>query len=301
MPVVPMPRWIGMPQSVSCLAIRSEVRFSWKHSSGWAWMSRRSAAICAASARMDSMTCMGGSGGASQFTRGPVSSPRHGRKPGPGGRMSMGRGWEAVVGRPSGHDCGGWLAARANSPALLGAGACRRTRFVRFAHCAQTGCGKSEGRGALGALAPAPALLGASHAPGRPPDHGFRLHRDVPRKRSVGFFAQTRRSSKPGSGARRRACAAPSSAGRVAARAQHALRGLTCRSLFERSERSERSEFCGRPRARAAQGSQAAARPDRRGRTPTGARPRLCHPQSGAIPRTPSTRRHTRPCAIVSA
>ena len=69
MPVVPRPRWIGMPQSVSCSAIRSEVRFSSKQSSGWAWMSRRIAAICAASARMDSMTCMTGSAYRDQFTR----------------------------------------------------------------------------------------------------------------------------------------------------------------------------------------------------------------------------------------
>ena len=44
-PVVPRPRWIGMPQSVSCLAITSAVRCSSKHSSGWAWMSRRIAAM----------------------------------------------------------------------------------------------------------------------------------------------------------------------------------------------------------------------------------------------------------------
>jgi hypothetical protein len=43
---------------VSCAATRSEVRFSSKQSSGWAWMSRRMAVIWAASARMDSMTCM---------------------------------------------------------------------------------------------------------------------------------------------------------------------------------------------------------------------------------------------------
>ena len=52
------PRWIGMPQSVSCLAITSAVRSSWKHSSGWAWMSRRMAAMAAASARMDSIRFM---------------------------------------------------------------------------------------------------------------------------------------------------------------------------------------------------------------------------------------------------
>jgi len=44
---------------------------------------------------------------------------------------------------------------------------------------------------------------------------------------------------------------------RARGRARSALRGLTCRSLFERSERSE---FRGGPRDRAAQGSQVAAR-----------------------------------------
>ena len=45
--------------------------------------------------------------------------------------------------------------------------------------------------------------------------------------------------------------------------------------LFERSERSERSEFCGRPRDRASQGSRRACA-DRRSRTPGRARTRLC-------------------------
>jgi hypothetical protein len=61
-PVLPSPRCTGMPQSVSALAITSDVRCSWKHSSGWAWMSRRSAVMAAASARMDSirrMVCPG--------------------------------------------------------------------------------------------------------------------------------------------------------------------------------------------------------------------------------------------------
>jgi hypothetical protein len=57
-PVVPMPRWMGMPQSVSCWATTSAVRTSWKHSSGWAWMSLRMAAMLAASVRMVSMSFM---------------------------------------------------------------------------------------------------------------------------------------------------------------------------------------------------------------------------------------------------
>jgi len=57
----------------------------------------------------------------------------------------------------------------------------------------------------------------------------------------------------------RSASAAPSSAGLVA-RARSALRELTCRRLFERSERSERSEFGDGPRDRAAQGSLSEAK-----------------------------------------
>jgi len=57
----------------------------------------------------------------------------------------------------------------------------------------------------------------------------------------------------------RSASEAPSSAGRVA-RARSAHQQLTCRRLFERSERSERSEFGDGPRDRAAQGSLSAAK-----------------------------------------
>jgi hypothetical protein len=44
------------------------------------------------------------------------------------------------------------------------------------------------------------------------------------------------------------------------ARARSAHQQLTCRRLFERSERSERSEFGDGPRDRAAQGSLSAAK-----------------------------------------
>src|SRR5574343_715021 len=57
-PVVPMPRWMGIPHSVSLAATRSAVRCSSKHSSGWAWMSRRSAAMASACTAMVSMTFM---------------------------------------------------------------------------------------------------------------------------------------------------------------------------------------------------------------------------------------------------
>ena len=65
-------------------------------------------------------------------------------------------------------------------------------------------------------------------------------------------------AAKGRSGGARRACEAPSSAGFMA-RARSALRRLTWRILFERSERSERSELCAGPWTRAAQGSRSAA------------------------------------------
>jgi hypothetical protein len=65
-------------------------------------------------------------------------------------------------------------------------------------------------------------------------------------------------SAKACPGRLRSACEAPSSAGLVA-RARSALRQLTCRRLFEGSERSERSELGDGPRDRAAQGSRSEA------------------------------------------
>jgi hypothetical protein len=109
-------------------------------------------------------------------------------------------------------------------------------------------------RGALRARAVNPALLGASHAGRAPPGRPFAatiegvrrtptLHPErqvVPRGRAVCGAEQ--RSLKGG--------------------ARSALRKLTCRILFERSERSERSELCGTPFRRAAQGSRCAAPTD---------------------------------------
>ncbi len=60
------------------------------------------------------------------------------------------------------------------------------------------------------------------------------------------------------SGGARRACEAPRSAGFMA-RGRSPLRRLTWRILFERSERSERSELCAGPWTRAPQGSRRAA------------------------------------------
>src|SRR6059058_5961561 len=57
-PVPPRPRCTGMPHSVSLAATTSAVRTSWKHSSGWAWMSRRTATMDAASVKMESRSFM---------------------------------------------------------------------------------------------------------------------------------------------------------------------------------------------------------------------------------------------------
>ena len=67
-------------------------------------------------------------------------------------------------------------------------------------------------------------------------------------------------SAKPWVGVRRqRHCAALRSAGLVAARALGALRSSDSPRLFERSERSERSEFLGGPRVRAPEGIRSEA------------------------------------------
>jgi hypothetical protein len=99
----------------------------------------------------------------------------------------------------------------------------------------------------------------------RPRPCAPRRHRNRPRRvppaaqAPLAFFAEARDvSAKACPGRLRSASEAPSSAGRVA-RARSALRQLTCRRLFERSERSERSEFGDGPRDRAAQGSRRAA------------------------------------------
>jgi hypothetical protein len=61
---------------------------------------------------------------------------------------------------------------RADSPAMLGHAACRRTRFVRCAHCAQTAAASQITKRAARA-ATCPALLGASHARPAEPARAF--------------------------------------------------------------------------------------------------------------------------------
>ena len=130
------------------------------------------------------------------------------------------------------------LRARAMNPALLGP--CRPRRASRP--------GSSPGtNGPLDRLCPG----SASHAHRAPPEHPFaagsggspRPPPPVPERQGV-----------PGGSA---VCGAEQRS--LEGGARSALRGLTCRILFERSERSERSELCGTPSRRAAQGSRCAA------------------------------------------
>ena len=101
--------------------------------------------------------------------------------------------------------------------------------------------------------APTSALRSSSPQKSPPPSAACRSG-------AVGVLPTNRSnvSAKACPGRLRSASSAPSSAGPVA-RARSALRELTCRRLFERSERSERSEFGDGPRDRAAQGSRSAA------------------------------------------
>jgi hypothetical protein len=144
-----------------------------------------------------------------------------------------------------------WRSAlRSDSTALLGPGSRRRTRYVRCAHFAQTAAASQMWMRAARAE-PGPVLLVATEiAP-----TGHRL----PRCTSGSFCGrQPGVAAKARSGRLQRASGAPSSAG-LATPARSADQPLTCRRLFERSERSERSEFGGGPQDRAAQGSQSEA------------------------------------------
>jgi len=106
-------------------------------------------------------------------------------------------------------------------------------------------------RSALRARAMDPALLGASHARRAPPGHPFAAGSACSRRAPP---AVLERQAVPGG---RAVCGAEQRS--LEGGARSALRELTCRILFERSERSERSELCGTPSRRAAQGSRCAA------------------------------------------
>jgi len=107
-------------------------------------------------------------------------------------------------------------------------------------------------RSALRARAMNPVLLGASHARRAPPELPFAAGSGCSRGSPPPVLE---RQAVPGGGA---VCGAEQRSLEGGERSE--LRELTCRILFERSERSERSELCGTPSRRAAQGSLSAAK-----------------------------------------
>ncbi len=114
----------------------------------------------------------------------------------------------------------------------------RKTRCVRCAHCAQTGCAKSVIEGRWRALLRIPALLDGSHG------KSIRLAAHCRVTTSNPALATPMRSEACGAKSRERTARSAGSGGR----ARSAPPRLTSRSLSERSEHSERSEFCAAPR-----------------------------------------------------
>ena len=124
---------------------------------------------------------------------------------------------------------------RADCTAVLGLGSCRQTHSAHFVRYVQTDGDKSDNEARC-------ARRPQSCAPRRPtnrPPAGTAC-REVQRRLSASKGTTVVAMSRAGRCGR--ACEAPRSAGLVAARAS-ALRNLTSPRLFERSERSERSEF----------------------------------------------------------
>ena len=128
---------------------------------------------------------------------------------------------------------------RADSPAMLGHAACRRTRFVRCAHCAQTAAASQMTKRAARA-ATSPALLGALHACRGLPE---RVFAELAVVRATGSRIGRARSTVQLRGRRSSAgaiSAATSSAGPGSARAQHALRHLTHRGCLNEASSAMR-------------------------------------------------------------
>ena len=131
---------------------------------------------------------------------------------------------------------------------LLASRGCRITRFVR---CAQTGCGKSVDE-ARCARPPSRLRCSAPHTAPPPGTVCRSTHRGGARREP------SMPAAKGCPGAVRRASEAPRSAGFMA-RERSEPRQHFWRILFERSERSERSESCAGPWTRAPQGSRSEA------------------------------------------
>ena len=136
----------------------------------------------------------------------------------------------------------------------------RGTRYVRCAHCAQTAATSqfTKRAGARGHEPCAPRRLTRAQRPvqarlcsrrlalpGCPVEEAAVNTDSVAGKAAGGAWA-----GRIGAAEKRR----------VPGRARSALRILTCGRLFERSERSERSEFGHRPGTRASQGTRSEAK-----------------------------------------
>ena len=202
-----------------------------------------------------------------QFTRGAVSGPVSEGKSARGAVACRwgSRGRVPVRARPRRS-----AALRAaDCPALLGVRARRRTRYVRFAHCAQTAAASQIDDARCARAAPRPALLGALHA--RRPGTRPRLLRPgrarcwhVPAVSEAGVGCPAGRVG----GAEQRRTSGP-------ARAQLALRGLTCRSCLsvatKRASEFLRQALTPSSAGESARSSGLTAEVDAR----TGTRPRL--------------------------
>jgi len=149
---------------------------------------------------------------------------------------------------------------RADFPAMLGHAARRRTRFVRYAHCAQTAAASQMTKRAARA-ATCPALLGASHARPAEPARAFAEPASV-----LGTCSRIGRASSAVQLRGRRSpagaiSAATSSAGPRSARAQRALRHLTHRGCLSAVSVANEASSAMRPRAEQRSGVDAQRRP----------------------------------------
>jgi hypothetical protein len=144
-------------------------------------------------------------------------------------------------------------ALRADSAAVLGFGRCRTTHFAHCVRSVQTGCGMS-------------VVEAREYARPTKPCAPRRFKNRPPPNRLTAFRSTTVVLCPSTNALARKGVLGLAAAGRVKRRGAQGFRpraysrASTTDSpqVFERSERSERSEFCGGPKARAPQGSREA-------------------------------------------
>jgi hypothetical protein len=141
---------------------------------------------------------------------------------------------------------------RSDCPVLLALRAHGKTRFVRFALCAQTVAVSQLTKRAGTRAAPKPALLGAPHSAGHPHRLPLRTHRWFSEREPTRLFAKGCAGGCGGVLVKRRGAQGSWPRAKRASKTDSA-------QLFERRERSERSEFCAGPWTRAPQGSRSEA------------------------------------------